>query len=53
VETHRPAVARHRPKTLRPRGGHIGPGLFLVADAQQNDLSERQIQRIDEFVMAD
>ena len=31
VEPHRSALARRRPETLRPCGGHLGPGLFLVA----------------------
>ena len=31
MEPHRPALAGRRPKTFRTCGGHLRPGLFLVA----------------------
>ena len=33
LEPYRPALAGRRPQTLRPCGGHLGPGVFLVAVA--------------------
>jgi hypothetical protein len=33
VEPYRSALAGRKPQTIRPGGGHLRPGLFLVADS--------------------
>ena len=39
MEPYRPVLAGRRPQTLRPCGGHLGPGLFLVAVAPKEAIT--------------